>query len=59
MVYNTWHYWVLGLCPSSGILKTREHNVSEIGCFYPQVRGEETPTLLSPLEREMIEVSSF
>jgi hypothetical protein len=29
MVYNTWHYWVFGLCPSSDILKTRKHNVSE------------------------------
>jgi hypothetical protein len=25
------NYWVLGRCPSSGILKTRKHNVSEIG----------------------------
>jgi hypothetical protein len=24
-------YWVFGLCPSSGIIKTREHNVSETG----------------------------
>jgi hypothetical protein len=29
-----------GLCPSSGILKTRKHNVSETGCFRPQVRDE-------------------
>jgi hypothetical protein len=26
------NYRFLGLCPSSGILKTREHNVSETGC---------------------------
>jgi hypothetical protein len=25
-------YWVFGLCPSPGILKTREHDVSETGC---------------------------
>jgi hypothetical protein len=25
------NYRVFGLCPSSGILKTREHNVSETG----------------------------
>jgi hypothetical protein len=25
----THNYWVLGLGPSSGVLKTREHNVSE------------------------------
>jgi hypothetical protein len=29
MVYNTQNYWVFGLCPLSGILKIREHNVSE------------------------------
>jgi hypothetical protein len=31
MVHNTQNYWLFGLCPSSGILKTREHIVSEIG----------------------------
>jgi hypothetical protein len=31
MVYNTQNYWVFGLCPSSGILGTRKHKVSEIG----------------------------
>jgi hypothetical protein len=31
MVYNTQNYWVFGLCPSSGILETRKHNVSETG----------------------------
>jgi hypothetical protein len=29
MAYNTQNYWVFGLCPSSSILKTREHKVSE------------------------------
>jgi hypothetical protein len=33
MVYNTQNYWVFGLCLASGILKTREHNVSETGLF--------------------------
>jgi hypothetical protein len=28
-VYNTQNYWVFRLSPSSGILKTRKHNVSE------------------------------
>jgi hypothetical protein len=31
MVYNTENYCVLGLCPSSGILEARKHNVSETG----------------------------
>jgi hypothetical protein len=26
MVYKTQNYWVFGLCPSSGTLKTREHS---------------------------------
>jgi hypothetical protein len=29
MMYNTQIYWVFGLYPSSGILETRKHNVSE------------------------------
>jgi hypothetical protein len=29
MVYNNQNYWVFGLCPSSGVVKDGEHNVSE------------------------------
>jgi hypothetical protein len=29
MVYNTQDCWVLGTFPSSGILETRKHEVSE------------------------------
>jgi hypothetical protein len=50
MVYNTQNYWIFGFCPSSGILKTREHNVSETGSVSVLRKGE-TPTLLGPLER--------
>jgi hypothetical protein len=47
---NTRDYWVFGLWPSSCILKnTKEHIISESGCYHPQVRGWETPTLLGPL----------
>jgi hypothetical protein len=28
---NIQNYWVFGLFPSSGVLKSREHNVTEIG----------------------------
>jgi hypothetical protein len=31
MVYNTWSHWVSELWPSSGILDTRNHNVSGEG----------------------------
>jgi hypothetical protein len=31
MVHKTQNYCVSGLCPSSGILNARKHNVSEIG----------------------------
>jgi hypothetical protein len=41
-----WNYLVFGLCPSSGFLKTREHNVKETGSI-PVLRwGGKTPTLL-------------
>jgi hypothetical protein len=33
MVYHTQNYWVSGLFPSSGILGTRKHNVSELDLF--------------------------
>jgi hypothetical protein len=50
MTYNTKNYWVFGLCPSSGILKTRGHSVLETGLFLSS--GEwETPTALGPVER--------
>jgi hypothetical protein len=36
--YYTQNYWVSGLCPSSGILNTRKHTVSETGfCLHLQV----------------------
>jgi hypothetical protein len=52
MVYNAQNYWVLGLCPSSVILETIKHNVSEIGSV--SVSGDgggKTPTQLGLLER--------
>jgi hypothetical protein len=33
MVHNTQNHWDSGLCPSSGILNTRKHNVSVSGSF--------------------------
>jgi hypothetical protein len=53
MVYNTQNYQVFGLCPSSRILETRKRFGNWVR-FRPQVRGEETPALLS-----VIEVSSY
>jgi hypothetical protein len=43
MVHNTQNYWVFGLCPSSGILETRKHNISETGYVSVPIWGEETP----------------
>jgi hypothetical protein len=52
MVYNTQDYWGFWTFPLSGILETRKHDVSETGCFRPQVEGgNKTPTQLGPLER--------
>jgi hypothetical protein len=45
MVYNIRDYWVLGLGPSSGILKTLR---LETGRFSPQVRGWDKNTRLGP-----------
>jgi hypothetical protein len=50
MVYDTENYWVSGLCPSSGIVETRKHNVSETGSV-SVLRWGEAPSLLGPLER--------
>jgi hypothetical protein len=50
MVYNTQNYWVFGLCPSSDILETTKHNVSETGSI-SVLRRWKTPTQLGPLER--------
>jgi hypothetical protein len=45
-------YWVSGLCPSSGILNNRRtQRFGNWICFRPQVRWQETPTQLTPLER--------
>jgi hypothetical protein len=49
MVYNTQNYWVFGLRPSSGILKTREPNVLETGSVSVLTGEWETPILLGPL----------
>jgi hypothetical protein len=39
MIYNTWDYWVFGLCPSSGILKnTNDPKLRKPDCSRPQVR---------------------
>jgi hypothetical protein len=36
---ETQNYCVFGLCPSFGILKIREHNISETGSVSPEVMG--------------------
>jgi hypothetical protein len=34
MVYNTPNYWVFGLCPLTGILEARKHDVSERASYF-------------------------
>jgi hypothetical protein len=52
MVYDIQDYWVFELCSSSGILKNRRtQRFGNWICFRPQVRGQETPTQLGPLEK--------
>jgi hypothetical protein len=48
MMYNTYNYWILVLCPMSCVLKTIEYDVSET-VFVSILRGgKETPTVLDP-----------
>jgi hypothetical protein len=55
MVYNTQNHWVFGLCPLSGILESRKHNISETGSVSVLGGGGgNTPTV-----PDVIEVSSF
>jgi hypothetical protein len=50
MVYNTQNHWVLGLCPSSGILENTMFR--KLDLLPPSHdEGEKTPTQLGPLER--------
>jgi hypothetical protein len=49
--YYCFKYNVFRLRPSSGILKTREHSVSETGCISVLRWRRDTPILLGPLER--------
>jgi hypothetical protein len=53
MVYVVQKYWAyFGLYPSSGMWKTKDHNVLETGSV-PVLRwmGQDKPTQLGPLER--------
>jgi hypothetical protein len=47
----TQNYWVFGLLPTSGILETRKHDVSETGSVSVLRWRGKTPTQLGPLER--------
>jgi hypothetical protein len=51
VMYRYLDYWAFGLCPSSGILKRKEHGISETGSVSVFRQERETPTLLGPLER--------
>jgi hypothetical protein len=51
VVCNTQNYWVFALFPSSGILETIKHDVSETGSVSVLGwEGRKTPTQLGPLE---------
>jgi hypothetical protein len=52
MVYNTWTHWVFGHYPLSSILRTLENTTFwKLVLFSTSGMGEETPSLLGPLER--------
>jgi hypothetical protein len=58
LVHNTQNHRVSGLCPLSGIPKTRKHNVSETGRFFPTLRLGE-PDTYSVGSLRNIDVNSF
>jgi hypothetical protein len=49
MVHNTQNHWGSGLCPLSGILKTRKHKLSETAHLPSSGERRKAPTLLAPL----------
>jgi hypothetical protein len=53
MVYVVQSYWAyFGLYPSSGMWKTKDHNVSETGSVSViRWMGQDKPTQLGPLKR--------
>jgi hypothetical protein len=58
------NHWVFGLCPSSGILNTREHNVSETDLMWGEVNTFsvgplDLTSITSVQSNPVIEVSSF
>jgi hypothetical protein len=55
MVHNTQNYWVFGLNPSSGILKTGEHIVSETESVSVLRKGE-TSSLLGLSESDRVKL---
>jgi hypothetical protein len=57
MVYNTQGYWGFLTFPSSSILETRNHDVSETGSVsvLRWKGGEKTPTQLGALERAILQ----
>jgi hypothetical protein len=46
MVHYTQNYWVFGLCPSSGIVGTRKHDVSETGSVSSDVGEDNEESLV-------------
>jgi hypothetical protein len=57
MVYHTQNYWVFGLLPSSDILGTSKHDVSENGSVSVLRCGGEIPIQLGPLDRANFDLS--
>jgi hypothetical protein len=51
------NHWVLGLCPSSGIIETRKQRFGKWICFRPQVRGKDTYSVGSL--RKSVAISAY
>jgi hypothetical protein len=56
MAYNTKDYFLFGLCPSFGILKTQKNTTFRKPDMFPSSGEGATPYLLSPLESDNLRV---
>jgi hypothetical protein len=54
MMNNTQNQWVPEMFPSLGILDAKNQRFGNWVCFRLQVSGRESPSMLSPLERAIL-----
>jgi hypothetical protein len=56
MVHDAQNYWVSKLCPSSGILKTKKHDVSETASVFVLRPGEGDTSSVGSLKKSLLQL---